>query len=123
MGIDIYARWKGQTQSQKKKQITGFSVTHGNDGYLREAYRGEPYATRFLCKEAFKNGEAQIAAKILRKRLPETLKLVEQRERKLYKQTDKKEIEKVKKSFVDFVELCERKEEETGEPCTIIANF
>ncbi len=26
-------------------------------------------------------------------------------------------------SFVDFVELCERKEKETGEPCLIIASY
>lgn len=124
MGIDIYARWKDQTQKQKKKQITGFSVTHGEVGYLREAYRGEPYATRHLCREAFEQqGEAKIPAKVLRERLPEALKLVEQRERTIYKQTDQKKIDEVKKSFVDFVELCGRKEKETGEPCTIIANF
>jgi len=26
------------------------------------------------------------------------------------------------KSFSDFVELCERKERETGEPCSIVAS-
>lgn len=123
MGIDIYARWNDQTQSQKKKQITGFSVTHGDVGYLREAYRGEPYATRYLCSEAFDQDEAKIPAKVLRERLPHTLELVEQRERMVYKQTSKKEIDKIKKSFVEFVKLCERKEKQTGEPCTILASY
>ena len=27
------------------------------------------------------------------------------------------------RSFVDFVELCERKERELGEPCTIVASY
>ena len=124
MGIDIYARWKNQTPKQKKKQITGFSVEHGNVGYLREAYRGEHFATRYLCREAFgKSNEAKIPAKLLRERLPRALKVVEQRERTIYKQTDQKKIDKVKQSFVDFVDLCERKEKETGEPCTIVANY
>lgn len=124
MGIDIYARWKDQTPKQKKKQITGFSVTHGDVGYLREAYRGEPYATLHLCREAFGwNNEVKIPAKILRERLPRALEMVEQRERTVYKQTNKKEIDKVKKSFVDFVKLCERKEKQTGEPCTILASY
>lgn len=125
MGIDIYARWKDQTPKQKKKQITGFSVTHGNVGYLREAYRGEHYATRYLCREAFdkNSGEAKISAKLLRERLPRTLEVVEKRERTIYKQTDQKEIDKVKQSFIDFVELCELKEKETGEPCTITASY
>lgn len=124
MGIDIYALWKGQTQSQKKKQITGFSVTHGDVGYLREAYRGEPYATLHLCREAFgwKN-EVKIPAKTLRERLPKALEMVEERERTVYKQTNKKEIDKIKKSFVEFVKLCERKEKQTGEPCTILASY
>ena len=124
MGIDIYARWKNQTSKQEQKQKTGFSVLHGKVGYLREAYHGSPYATRYLCKEAFsKKGGAKIPAKVLRERLPKTLELVDERERNVYKQKSKKEIERIQKSFTDFVELCERKEKEAGELCTIIANY
>ena len=42
MGIDIYARWRGQTEEEQHAQITSFSVVHGHVGYLREAYHGEP---------------------------------------------------------------------------------
>lgn len=120
MGIDIYARWRGQTKKEKDAQITGFSVVHGCVGYLREAYHGEPYATQYLCREAFESEshEAKIPAATLRERLPHTLGLVEERQRELYGQTEA-EIEEVKQSFRDFVELCARKETETGEPCVI----
>jgi len=124
MGIDIYAEWKGQTKEEKDAQITGFSTIHGHTGYLREAYHGEPYATRFLVREAFdgKDGRAAIPADVLRERLPETLELVEEREREIYGEKDWREIAKVKKSFSDFVELCEVKERETGEPVSILAS-
>jgi hypothetical protein len=49
MGIDIYARWKGQTAEEKKAQLAGFSLEHGHVGYLREAYHGNPCATMYLC--------------------------------------------------------------------------
>jgi hypothetical protein len=124
MGIDIYAHWKGQTEKEEKAQVTGFSVVHGHVGYLREAYHGSPYATMFLCQEAFDADDhtAQIPARVLRERLPETLRLAEERQRAVYGLTDKKENEQVLKSFSDFVELCEQKEKETGEPVTIVAS-
>jgi hypothetical protein len=71
MGIDIYARWKNQTPKQKKKQITGFSVEHGNVGYLREAYRGEHFATRYLCRELSKwsnNESARFISKRIKRK-------------------------------------------------------
>ena len=123
MGIDIYAMWKGQSVEERRQQTSqGFSMVAGNVGYLREAYHGAPYATRFLCSEAFGTGQAQIPASFLRERLPRTLALVEERERKLY-QAKHSEIEEVKQSFRDFVSLCERKEQETGEPVLVIASF
>lgn len=124
MGIDIYAHWKGQTRKEKEAQYTGFSVVHGHTGYLREAYHGEPYATRHLCQEVFDSstGKAQIPARVLRARLEETLRLTQEREEKIY-QEEQVFIEQVKKSFTDFVELIERKEKETGKPVTIIASY
>jgi hypothetical protein len=47
MGIDIYMRWKGQTDEETQAQFVGFSVVHGHVGYLREAYHGAPYATKY----------------------------------------------------------------------------
>ena len=35
MGTDIYMKWKDQSESEKKKQITGFSIECGKKGYLR----------------------------------------------------------------------------------------
>ena len=123
MGIDIYAQWEGQTEEEKDAQYVAFSVLHGHVGYLREAYHGEPYATRYLVKEAFETGEAKIPAKLLRKRLLQTLKLVWERERTVNHETDEYEIFRVMQSFVAFVELCERKEQETGQPVTIVASY
>ncbi|MDP2659512.1 MAG: hypothetical protein Q8R28_02120 [Dehalococcoidia bacterium] len=123
MGIDIYARWKDQTQEEANR-IDWFSVEDGHVGYLREAYHGEPYATRHLVAEAFASdrGEARIPAAVLRKRLPETIRLAKERQRVVYKRTVADD-DPVIKSFTDFVELCERKERETGAPVTITASY
>jgi hypothetical protein len=123
MGIDIYARWPGQTLDEISAQTrAGFSVEAGNTGYLREAYHGEPYATRHLCAEAFVKGSARIPAAVLQERLPQTLLLAEERERTIYGARDL-EIKAVRQSYSDFVSLCERKERETGEPVLIIASY
>jgi hypothetical protein len=123
MGIDIYMKWEGQTDAEEARQITGFSVTAGRFGYLREAYHGGPYATRALVPEAFEGGGAPIPAAFMRERLPETLALAKEREQKIYKTTDPKEIALTLKSFVDFVRLAERMEKKTGHPVTIIASY
>ena len=91
-------------------------------GYLREAYHGEPYATRVLVPEAFERADwVEIPARLLRERLPQVLDIARKRERAVYGITEKEEIEKVARSYVDFVELCEAKERQTGEPCLIRA--
>ena len=95
MGIDIYAEWPGMTAKDHAVQITGCSIVHGHVGYLREAYHGEPYATRYLVAEAFATGSAEIDAATLAERLPAALKLAEQREREIYEVTDPAEIEDV----------------------------
>ena len=123
MGIDIYAEWDRMSMQDKAAQITGFSVEHGHVGYLREAYHGEPYATKVLVPEAFETGRARIDAGTLQKRLPDALHAAETRERKVYGVTDAEEIERVLKSYRDFVALCARKEQETGIPCLVIASY
>ena len=125
MGIDIYAKWREQTESERTAQVSEWlSVGSGKVGYLREAYHGEPYATRFLFAEAFdsETAAAQIPAAQLRANLPKALELVEERARKIYNATDE-EVENEKQSFRDFVALCERKEKETGEPVRIVASY
>jgi hypothetical protein len=60
-----------------------------------------------------------ICSSTLKGRLPETLRLVAKRHRKLYKAGDK-EVEEARQSFRDFVSVGEKKEKETGEPVLII---
>lgn len=123
MGIDIYAHWKGQSEEERDQQTSAWLSTEaGAHGYLREAYHGEPYATMFLCAEAFSPEGARIPSAVLRERLPHTLALVEERCHTIYESSET-EIENVKQGFRDFVSLCERKEKETGEPVLITASF
>src|SRR5438477_7874439 len=86
MGIDIYAHWDRMSMAEQAAQITGFSIEHGHVGYLREAYHGEPYATRHLVNEAFesRDGNAKIPASVLRERLPEAIQLAKEREQVVY---------------------------------------
>jgi len=123
MGIDIYAEWDGMSDAEKHQQSCGFSVVHGYVGYLREAYHGEPYATKVLVPEAFEELRVPIHAATLRDRLPAALVVAEAREHQVYGVTSPAQIERVLKSYRDFVGLCERKERETGEPCLIIASY
>ena len=122
MGIDIYAQWKSMTEADFEAQMTGFSTVHGHVGYLREAYHGEPYATYVLMPEAFETGSALISAAALQERLPETLRVAEERQRVVYKETDAKQIDRMLQSYRDFVALCVRKEAEPGYPCLIVAS-
>src|SRR6185437_13507487 len=73
MGIDIYAEWDGMTEREKQAQICCFSIFHGHVGYLREAYHGEPYATKVLVPEAFEELRVPIYAARLQERLPAVL--------------------------------------------------
>jgi len=124
MGIDIYMVWEGMTKEQKEAQITGFCATAGGVGYLREAYHGSPYVTKFLVAEAFQapKCEAQIPAKVLRERLPEAMRLAIQRAKRIYREDLTEQSPEVS-TFADFVELAERRERETGKPVTILASW
>ena len=128
MGIDIYAHWRDQSEEETDAQCTGFSITHGHVGYLREAYHGEPYATREFVPEAFDHDTypegAPIAAATLRKRLRKTLAVARARQLIVYKEpAGSDDTKMVCKSFTDFVELCEARERVTGAPCTIHASY
>jgi hypothetical protein len=127
MGIDIYAHWSGQTDAERDAQCTGFSIAHGHVGYLREAYHGEPYATKVLVPEAFDDARGEgvpIAAATLRKRLRKTLATARARQLLVYKEgADSDDTTMVCKSFTEFVELCEAQERATGTPCIIQASY
>ena len=124
MGIDIFAKWDGMSQAEEDEQHRAvFRADLGRLGYLREAYHGEPYATKVLVPEAFEELRVPIYAARLEDRLPATLVVAEQRERAIYGLTDQAEIDRVLNSYRDFVALCARKEAETGEPCLIVASY
>lgn len=110
MGIDVYLRWKLITEDEVAKQYSGFSVKSGHLGYLREAYHGEPYATRRLLPEGFEaHGEpVHIPPEVLRERLPGVIKDAMERERALYGNDTVDEESPVIRSFTDFVELYEK---------------
>ncbi len=123
MGIDIYAAWEGMSREDEVARHAWLSVEHGHVGYLREAYHGEPYATRLLVPEAFDQGEAEIAASVLRERLPAVLEVAQRREKLVYGETEPAKINRVLDSYRNFVALCERKERDTGKPCRITASY
>lgn len=129
MGIDIYAKWASQSESDRGKQAAAWlSVDDGDVGYLREAYHGAPYATRVLVPEAFDVATypdgAPISAATLRKRLRKTLSVARARQLLVYKEpAGSVDTRMVLQSFTDFVVFCEAKERETGTPCRIYASF
>lgn len=88
MGIDIYTKWKGQTEEEHQAQFTGFSTEAGQYGYLREAYHGSPYITKYLLKEAYEatDGIAKIPASTLKERLPIAVLMSFYRDKKVYKE-------------------------------------
>ena len=109
------------TEAERAAQQTGYSVVHGHVGYLREAYHGDPYATRVLVPEAFETrdvdeeGAVRIPALLLRDRLPAALTVARERALRVYGErlsTDAPEL----RAFVDFVELAERLEAEGRAP-------
>lgn len=97
MGIDCYLNWPGKTEADERAQVTGFSITAGASGYLREAYHGGPYVTRFLLQEGFEDDDAReavpedqeylgvpIPAATLRERLPKAVLLAIYRDAHVY---------------------------------------
>jgi hypothetical protein len=74
--------------------------------------------------EAFaaKGEPVAIPAALLRERLPETIKTAIERERLIYGNRVTKDAPIIR-AFSDFVELCERKEGEAGQPCAIRASY
>jgi len=63
----------------------------------------------------------QIPADVLKARLPEKSNVSPSASAGCYGVTDRSEVQRVIASFIDFVQLCERKERETGTPVTITA--
>ena len=122
MGIEIFASWRGIDAADAQAQReSAFDMTAGHTGYLFEEYEEPQYATKYLCAEAIEKGGARIEASVLKERLPHALTLAERTARNI--NGDERFIEATKQSFRDFVALCERKENETGEPVFVSTNF
>lgn len=127
MGIDMYLNWKDMGKEEKEAQYCGFDIRKGNVGYLREAYHGSPYATHALAPECWQDEQPEdgvlIPAATLRARLPIVLETAKLRAEKVYNDNDEESIKETQQSFIDFVELAEKKEAETGEPCRVYASY
>ena len=125
MGIDVYLRWDLQTDEQVDQQLCGFRTDRGNAGYLREAYHGEPYATRLLVPAAFDPDRAapvSVSASTLRDRLPAAMSATIERERTLYNDPMPNEDTPAVKSMAEFVELA-TKLEDAGLAFTVEASW
>ena len=123
MGIEIRAKWDRMSMADVAAQR---SDTHngGELGYLEEPYCDKPYPTQVLVPEAYRYGRARIAASDLYKRLPDALDMVETRELCFGWSTEAEAaVRRVQQQYRDFVELCARKQDETGLPCLIVARF
>lgn len=73
MGIDIFLIPDSYDNIPEDDKIKLFNDKQGFLGYLRESYRGAPYATRLFLREAFCSTDrcAKIPAAELRKRMTE----------------------------------------------------
>lgn len=122
MGIDVYLRWDKQTKEEHDKQITGYDITKGDVGYLREAYHGSVYATEVLMSEDWdKQGEGLVIKNsVLKSRLSDTIKTVIERHKTTYSEILTEDSPYVK-SFVNFVDLHGKLEKENRNPRIVIS--
>jgi hypothetical protein len=126
MGVDVYAEWRGQNWNWNERMLEEpeliWSTTSGHLGYLREAVSRGPFVTPTLLREAFaaKSQRAKIPAAVMRERLPEAMATVLEQIR-TYRPAG--ETDPMVKTFADFVDLCERMEAATGEPCSIYVSY
>lgn len=114
-----------QLKNNKKINVSFYSngLLDNNKCYNNiTEYDIEPCITRKLFKEAFKNGEAKISSSVLKKRLPNALKDIEKKERKIYF-SSKNTIRKVKKIYKNFIKLIEKEEKKSKKFVTILVKI
>jgi len=116
MGADIYLYWDGMTEDDKKKQICGFDITNGKNGYLRGAYNGH-VGYDAICI-LFDGISWEKDWKVCIKKLQENLEKLEiglfkERKKDFYK-LEGKEVEM--QSYRDFVKLAIKLFEEGKRP-------
>ena len=108
MGIDIYMKWRQQTEDEYANQFMGFEVSGraGSAGKPAPMPRRQP------------KDRLPFSAATLRERLLAAIDAV--RHRLVYNTDDASDrIE----ASTEFVELAERKEKEIGEPVTIYVSY
>ena len=118
MGIDIYVEWDKRTEEDKEKQYTGFSIESGDVGYLREAYHGSPYATKYFVQEAFEDEEydgVEISSDTLLQRVPLAVDIHIQRHKEIYKESVSKE-DKSARAFGEFAKFVQELEKKGMKP-------
>lgn len=123
MGVDVYMRWRNQTDAEQCKQFTGWQNA-GEAGYLREPYfRKPPSVLDKLIPEGWERGAPEegvaVPAKTLRQRLPEVIATLKER----YKNNGWSYDEVEERAIINFVELAERQEAANGEPVTIRVSY
>ena len=120
-GIDVYAHWAGKTLAEERAQITGhsmaMSVTLGKLMMVNRTRSNSWFPRRSRVMRKFPQHYCA-------PRLAEVLRIAAQRQATVYHRTiDDEAAKEALKSFADFVDLCERKEGETGKPCRISARY
>jgi hypothetical protein len=124
MSFELLAGWKDREAYGYPHDIRDYvrmPTNTGRDGYLREPVFGGYSALQCLCPEAFEKSPAKISAARMRERLPQALELIEAQELDLY-DASVEEIEAAKRNLRNFVECCERFEQQTGTAVEVYAS-
>lgn len=128
--VRLRATWKGQSQKSRAKQQHA-DQTDGRLGVLAYYEVGldpNEHVTGRLVPEVFEGGtalRAEIAAKVLRARLPDVVDQAREREPELFEGSDMgpceiaEAIEHTEEDFTAFVKFCETKQRSTKAPVTI----
>lgn len=118
MGIDIYMKWRQQTEDEYANQFMGFEVS-GRAGSAGKLTTAAPMPQRHECWEQEQHKDRlPFSAATLHERLLAAIDAV--RHRLVYNTDDSSDTIE---ASTEFVELVERKEKEIGEPVTIYASY
>jgi hypothetical protein len=122
MAFGLFTRWHGQTEKDWTEQDAAWEerfLYEGWNGHIGDTNRRP---LQCLAKEAFHPEEGEpIPAAVLRSRLNVAIELAKQT--MIEAGDSERQIEHAIRGYTAFVEFCEQKEKETGEPVTVIACY